>query len=92
MMNPVQPQACTILSVKKESRHEWTFRVATDAKPAHGQFMQLSIPMIGEAPISVSAQGDGWLEFTIRYLPEGGRRYPVPAGPLRQRLARRAVP
>ena len=33
MMNPVQPQACTILSVKKESRHEWTFRVATDASP-----------------------------------------------------------
>ena len=66
MTNPVQPQACEILSVKKESRHEWTFRVATDAKPAHGQFMQLSIPMIGEAPISVSAQGDGWLEFTIR--------------------------
>lgn len=30
MMNPVQPQACTILSVKKESLHEWTFRVATD--------------------------------------------------------------
>lgn len=28
--------------------------------------MQLSIPMIGEAPISVSAHGDGWLEFTIR--------------------------
>ena len=53
MTNPVQPQACEILSVKKESRHEWTFRVATDAKPAHGQFMQLSIPMIGEASMSV---------------------------------------
>lgn len=66
MFNPVQPQPCNILSVKKESRHEWTFRVASDAKPAHGQFMQLSIPKIGEAPISVSAQGDGWLEFTIR--------------------------
>lgn len=66
MLNPVRPQACMILSVKKESLHEWTFRVASDAKPAHGQFMQLSIPMIGEAPISVSAQGDGWLEFTIR--------------------------
>lgn len=50
MTNPLQPQACEILSVKKESRHEWTFRVDTDAKPAHGQFMQLSIPMIGEAP------------------------------------------
>ena len=66
MFNPVQPQPCTILSVKKESAHEWTFRVASDANPAHGQFMQLSIPKIGEAPISVSAQGDGWLEFTIR--------------------------
>lgn len=66
MMNPVQPKACTILSVHKESEHEWTFRVETDAKVSHGQFMQLSIPMIGEAPISVSAQGDGWLEFTIR--------------------------
>ena len=41
MTNPLQPQACEILSVKKESRHEWTFRVDTDAKPAHGQFMQL---------------------------------------------------
>ena len=48
MVNPVQPKACTILSVKKESLHEWTFRVVSDAKPAHGQFMQLSIPMIGE--------------------------------------------
>ena len=66
MNNPVQPIPCKILSVKKESVHEWTFRVETDAKVEHGQFMQLSIPMIGEAPISVSAQGDGWLEFTIR--------------------------
>ena len=66
MMNPVQPKPCTILNVHKESAHEWTFRVATDAKVDHGQFMQLSIPKIGECPISVSAQGDGWLEFTIR--------------------------
>lgn len=65
MMNPVQPKPCTILDVHKESAHEWTFRVATDAKVAHGQFMQLSIPKIGECPISVSAQGEGWLEFTI---------------------------
>ena len=66
MTNPVQPMPCEILSVKKESAHEWTFRVATDARPQHGQFMQLSIPKVGEAPISVSAQGEGWLEFTIR--------------------------
>lgn len=66
MCNPVQPQPCPILSVRQESAHEWTFRVATDARPQHGQFMQLSIPKVGEAPISVSAQGEGWLEFTIR--------------------------
>lgn len=66
MTNPVQPKACTILDVHKESVHEWTFRVETDAQVQHGQFMQLSIPKIGECPISVSAQGDGWLEFTIR--------------------------
>ena len=66
MCNPVQPQPCPILSLRQESAHEWTFRVATDARPQHGQFMQLSIPKVGEAPISVSAQGEGWLEFTIR--------------------------
>ena len=66
MCNPVQPQPCPILGLRRESAHEWTFRVAADARPQHGQFMQLSIPQVGEAPISVSAQGDGWREFTIR--------------------------
>ncbi len=66
MYNPVKPVPCPILDVHKESKAEWTFRVATDVKVQHGQFMQLSVPKIGECPISVSAQGDGWLEFTIR--------------------------
>ena len=66
MMNPIQPTPCRILSVVRESGSEYTFRVETDIHAEHGQFLQLSIPMVGEAPISVSAQGDGWLEFTIR--------------------------
>lgn len=66
MFNPIQPKPCKILSVKHETELEYTFRVEYDIKPDHGQFLQLSIPMIGEAPISVSEQGDGWLEFTIR--------------------------
>ena len=66
MNNPVQPIPCKILSVTRETEREWTFRVETDARPAHGQFMQLSIPKVGEAPISVSAAGEGWVEFTIR--------------------------
>ncbi len=66
MNNPIMPVPCEILSVKQESRHEYTYRVKTDIRPKHGQFLQLSIPKIGEAPISVSGQGDGWLDFTIR--------------------------
>lgn len=66
MNNIVKPIPCEILSVKRESLHEYTFRVKTDIKPEHGQFLQLSIPKIGEAPISVSSFSDGWLEFTIR--------------------------
>ncbi len=34
--------------------------------PEPGQFFQLSLPKIGEAPFSVSGIGDDWLEFTIR--------------------------
>lgn len=70
MNNPLQPMACEILSVKKQGGHEFTFRVKSDAKPMPGQFMQLSIPKIGECPISVSGCCEGFLEFTIRSVGE----------------------
>lgn len=66
MNNIVKPIPCKILDVKRESLHEYTFKVETDIKPSYGQFLQLSIPKVGEAPISVSSFGDGWLDFTIR--------------------------
>lgn len=66
MNNILTPIPCQILNVVRESSMEYTFRVKSDMKPEHGQFMQLSIPRIGEAPISVSASGEDWLEFTIR--------------------------
>ncbi len=66
MENIVQPKPYEIIDVKHETDIEYTFRIATDIKPGHGQFLQLSVPKIGECPISVSEQGDGWLEFTIR--------------------------
>ena len=66
MNNPMRPEPCEILSVTKQGAHEYTFRIKTDAKPEPGQFMQLSIPKIGECPISVSGMGDGFLEFTLR--------------------------
>ena len=66
MNNIVKPAACKIREVRRESLHEYTFRVETDIRPSHGQFLQLSIPKVGEAPISVSSFGDGWMDFTIR--------------------------
>ena len=66
MVNPIKPIPCEVLDIRRETETEWTFKVASDVKPNHGQFMQLSLPKIGEAPISISGYGEGYLEFTIR--------------------------
>lgn len=66
MNNPILPAPHEILKVTHETGHEYTFRVACDTTPEHGQFFQLSVPRVGECPISVSNFGEGFLEFTIR--------------------------
>lgn len=66
MTNITLPVPHKILKIIHETQAEYTFRVQCDARIQHGQFFVLSIPKVGEAPISVSAQGDGWVEFTIR--------------------------
>ena len=68
MNNIMLPSPHKIISVLKETKAEYTFRVEYDGKTNHGQFFQLSIPKIGEAPISVSGTGDGYVEFTIRKI------------------------
>ena len=55
-----------VLSIMKETRAEYTFRVEYTGEAAHGQFFMLSIPKVGEAPISVSGKGEDYVEFTIR--------------------------
>ena len=65
MDNALLPSPHKILNVVQETMREYTFRVNCEIESAHGQFFQLSIPKVGEAPISVSARGDGWVEFTI---------------------------
>ena len=68
---PIPKEKDIVIKLQRESvsyTHllEYTFKVETDIKVEHGQFLQLSIPKVGEAPISVSGFGDGYLEFTIR--------------------------
>ena len=66
MNNITLPSPHKILKVVQETTAEYTFRVACDKAIKHGQFFVLSIPKIGEAPISVSAHDEEWVEFTIR--------------------------
>lgn len=68
MDNIMLPSPHKILRVLKETQAEYTFRVAYEGETQHGQFFQLSIPKIGEAPISVSGKGPGYVEFTIRKI------------------------
>ncbi|RBP44929.1 anaerobic sulfite reductase subunit AsrB [Garciella nitratireducens] len=66
MNNPVKPKARKILEVIPQTTNEYTFRLENNIPIKHGQFMQLSLPKIGEVPISVSDFGDGYVDFTIR--------------------------
>lgn len=64
--NEYMPFLTEILEVIKHTEIEYTFRMAFagDVKP--GQFFEVSLPKYGEAPISVSGIGDGFVDLTIR--------------------------
>ena len=64
--NILQSAPRRILAIHKHTALEWTFRLETDTTPDFGQFYMLSLPKIGEAPISASGRGEGYVEFTIR--------------------------
>ena len=64
--NPLKPEARKILEIIPQTELEWTFRVQNDKSIRHGQFMQISLPKIGEAPISISGFANGYADFTIR--------------------------
>ena len=66
MENIMIPRPHKIMEILKETQAEYTFRVEYDGQTQNGQFFQLSIPKVGEAPISVSGRGEGYVEFTIR--------------------------
>ena len=64
--NPYLPFAAKILEIRTHTDVEFTIRVKAECDITPGQFFQLSLPKIGEAPISVSAYDKDWIEFTIR--------------------------
>ncbi len=64
--NPYLPFTSEILDVIKHTAKEYTFRMAFRGDVRPGQFFEVSMPKYGEAPISVSGIGDGFVDLTIR--------------------------
>ena len=65
--NTYLPHPAPILDIRQETAVDWTFRLRWNGdSPRPGQFLQLSVPRAGEAPISASGWGYGWVELTVR--------------------------
>jgi len=52
-MNPYIPKPAAIQAVTKETSDTATYRVRYPAKHDPGQFVEVSIPGLGECPISI---------------------------------------
>lgn len=64
--NVYMPFKTEILDIKQHTDIEYTFRLSFTGDVKPGQFFELSLPKYGEAPISVSGIGEGYVELTIR--------------------------
>jgi anaerobic sulfite reductase subunit B len=64
--NEYLPFSSKILEVIPHTKIEYTFRMAYVGKAKPGQFFEVSMPKYGEAPISISGIGDGFVDLTIR--------------------------
>ena len=66
MTNEYIPFISEVLEVIKHTEIEYTFRMSFKGDVKPGQFFEVSIPKFGEAPISVSGIGEGYVDLTIR--------------------------
>ncbi|CDT32109.1 Anaerobic sulfite reductase subunit B [Vibrio coralliirubri] len=64
--NQLVPQPYKILDITKHTEIEWNFRVECDFDVKFGQFVEVSLPLFGEAPISISDFGEGYIDLLIR--------------------------
>lgn len=64
--NPYRPFPAKITAITPETDLEFTLTVEASVDMTPGQFFQVSLPKIGEAPLSISAYGADWIQFTVR--------------------------
>lgn len=64
--NPYISNSLEIIGIVSHTEIDRTFRLKSKMCLKSGQFIEVSMPGFGEAPISVSDFGNEWLELTIR--------------------------
>jgi NAD(P)H-flavin reductase len=69
--NPLLPQLCKVIGITRETPDVKTFRIQTpDGKkpfaPLPGQLAMISVPGVGEAMFSITAQDENWIESSIK--------------------------
>lgn len=64
--NDYLPFPSKILEVIRHTAIGYTFRMEYNGAVKPGQFFEVSLPKYGEAPISVSGIGQGYIDLTIR--------------------------
>ncbi|MCP4375593.1 MAG: anaerobic sulfite reductase subunit AsrB [bacterium] len=64
--NIFETRPAKVLAIKKHTRSEWTFTLGLAIAQRPGQFMMVSLPGVGEAPISISRYDDSSFDLTIR--------------------------
>ena len=66
MENPYKPKKYKIIKYTRESPDSFTIRLDMGVKHDPGQFVQVSLPGIGEAPISICSCSDKFMDLNIR--------------------------
>ena len=70
MVNNLMPQGYPLIKIEPQTPIEYLFKIAYDKVDEinYGQFLQVSIPKVGEAPISISNfnKEEGYIELLIR--------------------------
>lgn len=66
--NPYIPCKAKIIEYKRESIDAFTIKVNFAIKHMPGQFVQVTIPGIGEAPISICSYSDRYIKLNVRQV------------------------
>src|SRR3989338_9272678 len=66
--NPYLPKPYKVLSFFRESPANFTLTIDMKGKHAPGQFVQVSLPGYGEAPISICSDSEKYLQLNVREI------------------------